>query len=638
MNTLAVKERSRKKTLGQFFTGERVGRLLAALAGASAARTIIDPMVGTGDLLTSCLAVGAAPTRLVGVDLDHLAVAQARSALAGVAGAELFCDDAFSMALPEEQFDLVITNPPYIRYQSRDENHDVTPPSASAVREGLIRAVEARAHLDGAARSMMLEAARNYPSTADIAVPAWILSAALVREGGMLAVVAPQTWMSRNYAHHVRELLGQAFDVEFIVEDGDVSWFDDALVRTHLVVARRRPVGGDVSSSPTIVGRATRELNRDGILAGDFVSERELVEALRATTSLTPSAVTRGLQARREAAAGVVSSPSVSAQRPIPARVVGEFGSGIHRAATKSLASYGWEVGQGLRTGANEFFYVETGEGLAVPADRWGAAPLPVPASCMLPVVRRQSDVRQQADVRDPEALPSRLLYLQGWATTEDIGRMRNAAEMQRLPQAVCRWIEQVASAPLLPSRPTRLFPELTAVAPNARTDSDGYPVSFWYQLPPLAKRHRPEIFLPRVCGGRPTAVANSGAAVVDANFATLWRNSSDALSSDALLALLHSDWVAVMLEYSCTVLGGGALKVEATDLRRLPLPELPAQSFGALAELGRQLREGATDHVQDRIDGVVATAVSTLAGVEAMQTQAVLRTMTISALRERSR
>src|SRR4051794_27885178 len=158
-------------------------------------------MVGSADLLLSCLAVGAEPDQLVGLELDPIALARAEAALKDVPGAELVLGDAFSVMLPPEQFDLVITNPPYIRYQSKGNVDGVRVPSSETVRAGVLRAIKRRGRLSDDARSLLMRAARSYPGTSDIAVPAWILSASLVREGGMLAVVAPQAWLSRNYAH-----------------------------------------------------------------------------------------------------------------------------------------------------------------------------------------------------------------------------------------------------------------------------------------------------------------------------------------------------------------------------------------------------------------------------------------------------
>ncbi|MGV9331313.1 N-6 DNA methylase [Nocardia sp. NPDC003726] len=604
MTVISLREAARKKQLGQYFTHQRVGRLLAALADAKTARTIIDPMVGSADLLQACLAIGARPDKMVGLDIDPLAIAQAEVALAGVAGAKLAVGDAFSASLPSEQFDLVITNPPYIRYQSKRDVDDISIPTSEDARAGLLRAIKSR--LAGDAQGLWLRVAKSYPGTSDIAVPAWILSAALVREGGRLAVVAPQAWLSRNYAHAVRELLDGAFDVEFIVEDGDASWFDDAQVRTQLVVARRRPIEARIDRQFVVRARATRELDTEGTLRGSLNSEQAVVTALREVTSSNSVSVTTGLSAHVE---HDLSVAALGQAAHIPTRVSGVLGVKPEDIATRTLESYGWRAGQGLRSGANDFFYVSIADGVVRPAARWGILSLEIPCECLLPAVRRQSELRDKLGV-DAASLASRVVNLRGWVTASDRERMGEAGDVRVLPAAVGRWIAKVAATPLSEKNPAKLFPDLAAVAPNSRTDRSGRPVSFWYQLPELAPRHRPSLFVGRVCGGQPRTYLNQSASVIDANFSTLWPTEPDAIPPEALLALLNSSWVWANLEATCTVLGGGALKVEATDLRRLVLPDLSADHVIRLAELGRALIEHRTDDLLLVIDAAVVGAV----------------------------
>ena len=631
MSSVDALDPARKKQLGQYFTDHRVGRLLAALAGAESAKTIIDPMVGSADLLRSCLAIGAEPDLLFGLDLDPQAVEQARTSLDGVSEAKLVVGDAFSAELPSEQFDLVITNPPYIRYQSKGEVNGVDVPSAGAVRSGLLRAIESRPGLSEASRGLWTRAARAYPGTSDVAVPAWILSAALVREGGVLAVVAPQVWLSRNYAHAVRELLDAAFDIEAIVEDGDAAWFVDAQVRTQFVIARRRAAASRARGHSVVRARATRDLETDGSLRGAFASEADLAEALRAVTATSSVAVTKGLTANLEQ--GLLVAASGQPAR-VPVRVATALGDGADDLRTRTLESYGWRAGQGLRTGGNDFFYISVGDGLARPATRWGIASLPLPAECLLPAVRRQNDLGDRLAI-DPSQLDSRIVYLRGWVTSGDLNSM-GSGDVQVLPAAVGRWIAQVASSPFSAKDPSKLFPELTAVATNARKDRAGRPVSFWYQLPELAARHRPALFLGRVCGGRPKAYLNPSAAVIDANFSGLWPTEPDAMPAEAMLALLNSSWVWTNLEATCTVLGGGALKVEATDLRRLVLPDLSAEDIQRLSRVGHDAVKQFSAEVQRSIDAVVSDALAS--GRSEGSVSAVLREMAERFLRHRSR
>lgn len=114
-----------------------------------------------------------------------------------------------------------------------------------------------------------------------------------------------------------------------------------------------------------------------------------------------------------------------------------------------------------------------------------------------------------------------------------------------------------------------------------------------------------------RVCGASPAAYANTSGAVVDANFSTFWAVGADPLELPALVALLHSSWVRANLEVSCTVLGGGALKVEAADLRRLALPELNHEQRASLASFGTRLMTGERAGETERaIDLVVVDAL----------------------------
>ena len=606
MSVKTVLDPVRKKQLGQYFTEQRVGRLLAALAGAETAKTIIDPMVGSADLLHSCLSVGAEPDLLFGLDIDPMAVAQARAALHGVRGSQLVTADAFSTELPSEQFDLVITNPPYIRYQSKGEVDGITVPSAESVRAGLLRAIASRPGLSVTARALWSRAAKDYPGTSDVAVPAWILSAAMVSEGGVLAVVAPQAWLSRNYAHPVRELLDAAFDVETIVEDGDAVWFEDASVRTQLVVARRRSVSARSVGHSVVRARATRSLEAEGSLRGALPSEAAVAAALRAVTSSSSITVTTGLTAHVEHDLSVASSGLAA---HVTKRVAAALGPDTDAVPTRTLESYGWRAGQGLRSGANDFFYVSVDEGAVRPAPRWGVESLPMPAECLLPAVRRQSDLGDELAV-DARRLKSRIVNLRGWVTSADAERLV-PGQAQVLPPTVSQWIALVASTPLSTKSPTKLFPDLAAVASNARTDRAGRPIGFWYQLPELATRHRPTLFMGRVCGGRPKTYLNRSAVVVDANFSSLWPTDPDALPAEALLALLNSSWTWANLESTCTVLGGGALKVEATDLRRLAVPDLSQDDIELLARLGRDLVHGLSEALQVAVDDVVVNALT---------------------------
>lgn len=131
--------------------------------------------------------------------------------------------------------------------------------------------------------------------------------------------------------------------------------------------------------------------------------------------------------------------------------------------------------------------------------------------------------------------------------------------------------------------------------------------------LPDFTRRHRPDIFMARINTGSTKAYLNKSAkCIIDANFVTLWTGGPDS-DKHALLALLNSAWTAAALEHSAAVMGGGALKVESSHLRRLPIPRMGSGIITKLASLGKRLSHAKTKKVVSgllkEIDSAVATA-----------------------------
>ena len=236
-------QRARRKRLGQFFSGVPLGRLLAALARAAEARTIIDPMAGCGDLLVACLLEGAAPDVLAAIEIDRRIAEECRTRMIRLnARTTVLRGDAFnrrSWPRPGRGWDLAITNPPYVRYQTGGAVAAGGVPGAGQVRTSLHDWISSASWMDKGDRETFVSYSVAYSGLADLAVPAWLLCAASITVGGRLAIVAPATWLSREYAAPVLHLLRRFFEIEYVVEDGDGSWFPDALVRPTLVVARR---------------------------------------------------------------------------------------------------------------------------------------------------------------------------------------------------------------------------------------------------------------------------------------------------------------------------------------------------------------------------------------------------------------
>jgi hypothetical protein len=132
--------------------------------------------------------------------------------------------------------------------------------------------------------------------------------------------------------------------------------------------------------------------------------------------------------------------------------------------------------------------------------------------------------------------------------------------------------------------------------------------VRFWYHFPDFTHRHRGQIFIPRVNGSAIIARLNPNKYIVDANFITFWNTKSDDFS-EWLLAFLNSTWFSIMCEESGIVMGGGALKLDAVQLKKIPIPILDKKDLKRLSTLGNKLKLckiEKSDSIISKIDKVI--------------------------------
>lgn len=649
-----------RKRLGQFFTGLPLGKLLAHLALSSNTHSALDPMAGHGDLLDALWQAasenGVPLARLDGVEIDTGTAQTCRERLDTIIGERppartivtgTVFDERKLRDLSSEPYDLVITNPPYVRYQGRSAGGT----STAAIRSALVSAIESRA---AAPESAIWKAlADGYSGLADLSVPSWILAGLLVRPGGRLALVAPATWRSRDYADVVRYLLLRCFALEVVVEDTQPGWFSDALVRTHLIVARR------LTDDAAAVPLHARECWPSGTwarVAPDAADERSLVGA--AFTDACPEAQFASWlhDAPPEAVTGIELAPfdiagewaavetrarrhrwykeleagghdlPLFSSRPsfvatfLPPPLKAILPAGAEPDQLVTLEEAGIQVGQGLRTGCNPFFYVDVcgpAQAGAVPvraAAALGGAEFSAPADALRPVIRRQAE----AHAALPDTVPrGRVLDLRGWVLPEDEPAVRAArlsykATAQPIPQTMtdelAAFVRRAAATTIRGSN--RLIPELTAVRTNARASGRrGRTPRFWYMLPGFMPRHLPAVFIARIIHQNPWAECNADPPVlIDANFSTLWP-AGEGWDRYSLKALLNSVWCRTFMEILGTPLGGGALKLEATHLRQIVVPRLSRNEQRALAAAGERLTRKTPD-VQTKIDEIVLRAV----------------------------
>lgn len=644
-----------RKRLGQYFTGTGLGRVLAALGQAEKARSILDPMAGSGDLLASCLEIGAKPLAIAGMEIDPEAYG---ACLRRLPGAHCVLGSAFDSdtisRLPQQTWDLVIGNPPYVRYQSfsdkADRSHAL--PSAIQVRAGLMQALELLPALDAEDKKLFAHLVGGYSGLSDLAVPSWILCAALVKLGGRLALVVPESWLTRNYAAVVHYILFRWFDIEFVVEDEHASWFDDAQVKTTLIVAKRVKRRISVLARPeaaaychiSISAAAASEQSPIGRLStGDGkVVEREFAKQARlwlrngsrhSTGLVRARPVSLKLACRNAIASAsgqkwfaalgeAESSPEQCAH--VPHAIHDWLAQRGIASAFHTLDSEGISVGQGLRTGANSFFYADgvrnTNQVLLSFSGPLTGHTAIAPMEIAKPVLRRQSEL-PAGYVVTAEHVRGWALDLRRHALAEDVcNEDLISAPYETMPESLAALVRAAGQANFgSETKPQKVW-ELTAVSPNVRPAARGLPARYWYMLPDFAPRHLPDLLLARVNATTPKTYLNSGrACLVDANFSTIWVRPNSRWSPHALLALMNSGWAQAVIETSGAVMGGGALKVEATHLRRFPLPGIDDVQIAELSKLGEGLTAPSpdADALLSRIDEVVSGALA--CGAEGM-------------------
>lgn len=644
-----------RKRLGQYFTGPRLASLLARLAEGRSASSVVDPMVGSGDMLMAVLAAGGSPSRLAGVEVEQSAFDICTERLKGSkrrgAQPELLHANAFDPQVGAQlglcSWDLVITNPPYVRYQRASKSvtsQEAQLPSAEDVRSGLLATLE---QFDGVNREyvqFLAGLAASYSGLADLAVPSWILCAALVAESGTLAMVVPDTWLTRDYSAPIQELLNRYFDVDYVVEDADAAWFDEALVRTTLVIARRRQKRLVGSGDGTLHVRLGRVLANDRSLVGELFPgapdpDESFAAAVKSWHRARSSESLPGVElewVERADPTSTDGSPDVAGGGQREGSALKPKGSQVHlpgrisRVLTKeprtvTMQELGWRVGQGLRTGANSFFYVDLldvvgGTAVVQPNKKLFESPVEVPFEALLPVVRKQDDLPDgwslaAADIR------GHVLSLHAYARRSDLDGLSEDEGLAKdlpfreMPPQLTNLVTHVEGVNLGTETEPRFVPLLSAVVTNARSYDARRPSRtprFWYHLPTFAPRHTPDLLIPRVNYRHPRVVFNPDrAAIVDANFSTLWAEGDSALHPFALLAVLVSTWSKAVMESSGTVLGAGALKLEATQLKKLPVPADVRSLEVELTSLGSELMDaekGSAAHA--RIDALIWKAL----------------------------
>jgi hypothetical protein len=231
-----------RRALGQFFTPLSIGRAMAVWLLADRPQLLLDPACGSGSLLAAAAHERAGTTKLVGIDVDSLAIAMASAngALRQVAELELHTRNFLTDDVGEPP-DAVICNPPFTRHQ------ELTRKEKQTIHEGF-------------KRRLGLEISQ----LASLHVLFLVRALEVSTENARLAFITPAHWLDRNYGRGVKQFLLERAHVETIVQfPARQLVFEHAVTTAAVTLIRKGAVRKALSR--------TRFVNAASISRGDIL-------------------------------------------------------------------------------------------------------------------------------------------------------------------------------------------------------------------------------------------------------------------------------------------------------------------------------------------------------------------------------
>lgn len=208
-----------RKARGAFFTPEPVARYLVNWAVRRAEDRILEPSCGEAAFLTAASLrlqrlghEGEMSHQLAGIELHPDSAATAKRLVDSTGGSATIQTGDFFAVPPAGDFDAVVGNPPFIRYQ----DHSGRPRAAS--------------------REAALKAGVRLSALASSWAAFLVYSALFLRRGGRLGLVIPAELLSVNYAAPVRKFLIEQFaELQLVMFEERI--FPGVLTEVVLVMA-----------------------------------------------------------------------------------------------------------------------------------------------------------------------------------------------------------------------------------------------------------------------------------------------------------------------------------------------------------------------------------------------------------------
>lgn len=556
----------KKKYLGQYFSGNAIANLIHRYIPVTNKWKVIDPMCGVGDLLKPFYNDGAS---IEGTEVDKSLFPTLINSFPNGKFKNLnsFSSEALTIDWLNG-YDLVITNPPYIRYQLQGKSKEILSDKwmpLSEIIRNLTKACTLFNTISDKEKQIVIEALQGIPGIADIAIPSWILCMLLVKPEGYLAIVLPDAWLSREYANPVKKLLCKLFEIEYFFTDNDRIWFQNkAQVKTSVIICKRKQ--GASSSHIFTKVEFRRSAASDGNIIG-AINDADL-------------------RFEKDGDFGKYKVGHFEQKVLLPVNKWPHFSShsitllndflNVSNEGFVKVSELNINCGQGLRTGANEFFYISKPNFILDDAIM----------HYLYRVIQNQKDLGNQFTI-DDHNLSKYLLYIQDAVIPEDRPKEKCWFKHYNiLPEEIISYIHKYEKI----TKNGITIPELSSVKTNVRRPLKGSLPRFWYMLPQLMPRHTGTIIIPRVNGGCPFIRFNPKHLVVDANFVTCWTSPFNQDKEFAMLAVFNSKWFKLQMEEIGTIMGGGALKIDAVQLKKILLPANIEEGLRTFSNLGMKL------------------------------------------------
>lgn len=214
---------SAEKLRGGYYTDATIAEYLLRWVAESRPTTLLEPSCGDGAFFRPLASVISIPslTRVVGCELESGEAEKAQSALGRIPGVKGYVAvaDFLGWVLPRldepPEFDAVVGNPPFVRYQYLSEG------------------------LQSRAESLIRRFGLRFTKHTNAWVPFVVGALNRLRPGGRLAMVVPSELLHVLHADSVRQYLLRECS-RILVLDPEELWFEGALQGVVLLLAEKR--------------------------------------------------------------------------------------------------------------------------------------------------------------------------------------------------------------------------------------------------------------------------------------------------------------------------------------------------------------------------------------------------------------